>query len=108
MKKYLLLVSVIFWLFSHGAFFHGQMPLIMKADARSIDYPDVPRVSAYEVYEKVRDGKAILIQAGGEDYKKRHIFGAFNLPFEQEKIESGAIVIPNFPRKGKEIFTYCY
>jgi len=107
MKKYLLLVSIIFWLFSVSIYAQNQLPPVTTG-ARQIDYPDVPRVSAYEAYEKVKAGKAILIQAGGEAFERRHIMGAFNLPFEQEKIESGQIVIPNFPREGKEIFTYCY
>ena len=105
MKKYLLLVPIIFWLFSDSIYAQNQLPPVMTG-ARQIDYPDVPRISAYEAYEKVKAGKAILIQAGGEEFKRRHILSAFDIPFQE--VEKGEIVIPNFPREGKEIFTYCY
>ena len=55
----------------------------------NISHPEVPRVSAYEAYAKFKAGKAIIIQAGGESYKKRHILGA--LEIGQEAVRKGEI-----------------
>jgi hypothetical protein len=71
-----------------------------------VDFPDVPRVSAYEAYVKYKDGKAIIIHAGGESFETRHIMGAINIP--QEAVSQGKMKLPNFPKAGVEIFTYCY
>lgn len=93
MRKYLLFVCIIFIFFLSG-------------EAWPIDYPEAPRVSSYEVYEKYKAGKAILIHAGGEDYKKRHIIGALEIPWDF--VREGKMEVPNLPRTGKEYFTYCY
>ncbi len=73
---------------------------------QGLDFPEVPRASAYEAYVKYKTGKAIIIQAGGEVYKRRHILGA--LEISQEEVRKGEIRLPKLPRKGIEIFTYCY
>jgi len=68
-----------------------------------VDYPSVPRVSAYEAYIKYKAGKAIILHGGGEVYRRRHIMGALNYDLkEREKL------ILKLPQKGIEIFTYCY
>jgi hypothetical protein len=97
MKKYVLLSSLIL-LFLSGQI-NGQIKMPSKG---KVDYPDVPRVTAYEAYVKYKDGKATILHAGGEAYNKRHILGAFNL----EKYNDQSL--SKFPKKGVEIFTYCY
>ena len=69
---------------------------------KQVDYAWIPRVSAFEAYGKYKDGKAIILHAGGEAYKLRHIVGAFNM----EKYNDSILL--KFPKKGIEIFTYCY
>lgn len=71
-----------------------------------LDYPSVPRVNAYEVYLKYKAGRAIIIQAGGENFDKRHIMGAYNIP--EEAVRKKRMGLPEFPKEGIEIFTYCY
>jgi hypothetical protein len=74
---------------------------------RSVDYPDVPRVTAYEAYTKYKAGQAIIIQAAGaESYGRRHILGAYHV--DGEALRRGEVELPNFPMEGIEIFTYCY
>ncbi|MGD0918360.1 MAG: hypothetical protein ABSB22_18065 [Thermodesulfobacteriota bacterium] len=70
------------------------------------NFPEVPRVSAYEAYIKYKSGKAIIIQAGGELYERRHILGAFNV--DGSGVVSKGKKLPNFPKSGVEIFIYCY
>lgn len=98
MKKYILFfVPTILFL------------LTVQIDAQNqsqVDFPDVPRVSAYEAYVKYKSGKAIIVQSGGEAYDRRHIVGAFNVG--QESVFRGETKLPNFPKEGIEIFTYCY
>ncbi len=71
-----------------------------------VTLPDIPRVSAFEAYQKYKAGKAIIIQAGGISYEKRHIIGAILV--EQEDVTHGRTPLPDFPTEGIEIFTYCY
>jgi len=97
MKKYILFIPIIF-LFS-------VIPLTAQ-DQSQVAFPEVPRVSAYEVYSKYKSGKAIIVHAGGEAFDRRHILGAVNVP--EEKVLKGEIKLPNFPNTGIEIFTYCY
>jgi hypothetical protein len=73
-----------------------------QSQGKRVDYPWVPRVSAYEAYVKYKAGKAIIMQDGGEAYNGRHILGAFNL----EKYNDQLLL--KFPKQGIEIFTYCY
>ena len=72
----------------------------------NVDFPEVPRVLAYEAYVKYKAGKAIIIQAGGESFERRHIIGALNIP--GEAVERGEVRLPKLPRRGIEIFSYCY
>jgi len=97
MKKYILFIPIIF-LFS-------VIPLTAQ-DQSQVAFPEVPRISAYEVFSKYKNGKAIIVHAGGEAFDRRHILGAFNVP--EEKVLKGEIKLPNFPKTGIEIFTYCY
>jgi hypothetical protein len=107
MRKSIFLFFAIFILLVAQVYAQAQRRSIKSVKTRSkVDFPDVPRVSAYEAYVKYKAGKAILIQAGGISYEKRHILGAINL--KQEAVTKGRIKLPNFPRKGIEIFTYCY
>jgi hypothetical protein len=79
--------------------------LAAQVDAQNqnqVDYPWVPRVSAYEAYIKYKEGKAIILHGGGEAYNRRHILGAFNLDKYNDQL------LLKFPKKGIEIFTYCY
>jgi len=68
-----------------------------------VDYPWVPRVSAYEAYTKYKQGKAIILHGGGEIYSRRHILGAINADFKDREN-----LLLKFPKNGIEIFTYCY
>ena len=68
-------------------------------------YPELPRVSVQEAYNKYNTGKAINFHSGGEVFSNRHILGAFNLDVPDNKKEE---LLPKFPKKGIEIFTYCY
>jgi hypothetical protein len=70
------------------------------------NFPEVPRISAYEAYIKYKSGKAIIIQAGGEAYERRHILGAFNV--DGDGVYFKGKKLPNFPKSGVEIFIYCY
>ena len=109
MKKiYIILFSFVVLLFLVVQV-EAQTQLLSKGKIRTrhkVDLPEVPRVSAYEAYLKYKAGKAIIIQAGGCSYKNRHILGAFNI--DQEAVRKGQIKLPKLPKKGVEIFTYCY
>ena len=101
MTKYIILFSVLV-LFS-GIQINAQNQLLLNQE---VDYPEVPRISAYEAYLKYKEGKAIIVQAGGEHYGKRHILGALNMGPEagvKSRIESW-----DFPKSGIGILTYCY
>lgn len=80
----------------------------------NVDFPWVPRISAYEAYVKYKNGKAFILHAGGEKFIGRHILGAINLNPEElgKDIEDGKEVklkiLRKFPKEGIEIFTYCY
>jgi len=100
MNKYVLFVSVIL-LFLAGQI-NGQIKIPSKGE---VDFPEVPRVSAYEAYLKYKEGKTIIVQAGGEDYRIRHIIGALNAGPEAGIKRN---IIQNLPKSGIEIFTYCY
>jgi hypothetical protein len=69
----------------------------------AVDYPWVPRVSAYEAYVKYKAGKAIILHGGGQKYELRHIVGAYNMDFKPRES-----ALKKLPKKGIEIFTYCY
>lgn len=66
-------------------------------------YPSVPRVSAYEAYNKYRSGKAIILHAGGNDFKNRHVVGALNIDFKPREN-----FIARLPKRGIELLLYCY
>jgi hypothetical protein len=78
-----------------------------EEDTPNVDFPDVPRVAVWEAYEKYKSGRAILIQAGGEVFERRHIKGALASP-DPEALHRGDAELPNYPMEGIEIFTYCY
>ena len=69
----------------------------------NVDYPWVPRISAYEAYVKYKSGKAIIFHAGGAKFEGRHILGAYNLDVKNKEP-----ILRKFPKEGIEIFTYCY
>jgi hypothetical protein len=93
-----------------------SIPLLTQGRAESeigekqaVNFPDVPRISAYEAYVKYKAGKAIIVQAAGEAFERRHILGAFgNKNVSSELIRKGELELPHFPYHGIEIFTYCY
>ena len=99
MKKYLLafLTILLFLPFQIRA----QTP--NQSTNNDVDYPHVPRVSAYEAYVKYKSGKAIIFHGGGAHFNNRHIVGAFNLD-----VKNREPVLRKFPKEGIEIFTYCY
>lgn len=68
-----------------------------------VAYPEVPRISAYEAYTKFKAGKAIIFHGGGMNYNTRHILGAYDLDFRDREG-----ILQKFPKRGIEIFTYCY
>lgn len=92
-KRFLSFVPIILFLLA--------VPIDAQ-EHKKVDYPWVPRVSAFEAYGKYKDGKAIILHAGGESYKGRHISGALNM----EKYNDSILL--KFPKGGMEIFTYCY
>lgn len=75
-------------------------------DKSSVALPDVPRVSAYEAYAKYKAGQAIIVQAAGENYEKRHIVGSYHV--DPEALRRDEVELPNFPMTGIAILTYCY
>jgi len=79
--------------------------ILLVSVAQAVDFPEVPRVSAYEAYVKYKAGKAIIMHAGGESFNRRHIVGAFNMDLKQPILDR---LLPKFPKEGMEIFTYCY
>jgi len=82
--------------------------LAVQVDAQhqsKVDYPEVPRVSAYEAYVKYKAGKALIFYGGGELYSRRHIVGSINLDVKDSERDK---ILPKFPKSGIEIFTYCY
>lgn len=71
---------------------------------QDVDYPWVPRISAYEAYVKYKAGEAIILHGGGAGkFSNRHIVGAYNLD-----IKGRDGLLQKFPKKGVAIFTYCY
>ena len=104
LKKYIVIIIVIV-LFSYIET-NAQNQLNEKiVKEREITYPQLPRASAYEVYLKYKEGKAIIFHGGGEQYNKRHIIGAFNLDVADSAKDK---ILPRFPKEGIEIFVYCY
>jgi hypothetical protein len=99
MKKYILFISIIF-LF--------QAFQVAAQNQRQVDFPEVPRVSAYEAYAKYKNGKAIILHASGDKYNRRHITGAINVSAEELGKDTHLKLIQKLPKEGIEIFTYCY
>jgi len=98
MKKLIPLMVIVFLFLS----IQTKAQTKMQPQEHKVDYPEVLRVSAYEAYVKYKDGKTIILHAGGDAYSRRHILGAFNL----EKYNDQSLL--KFPKQGIEIFTYCY
>ena len=74
---------------------------------RAVDYADLPRATALEVFRAYKTGKMFaLIHAGGESYRKRHIMGAVDLTLSD--VTSGKKRIPRLPKVKGMIFIYCY
>jgi len=101
MRKYVIYAFIIF------LFLCGQINAQNQIQSGEVEipYPYIPRVSAYEVYLKYKEGKAIIFHAGGLHYSKRHILGAFNMDVSDELKDER---LKKFPKVGIEIFTYCY
>lgn len=99
MKKYMLLtmISLIYFTCQVMAQTHNQKASNANA------YPYVARVSAYEAYVKYKAGKALIFHGGGMKFSNAHIVGAFNLDLKNRES-----LLKKFPKKGIEIFTYCY
>jgi hypothetical protein len=91
----------------------GLLILFLSLEITSADqqwikqrFPEVPWISAFEAAKKLKEGKAILIHAGGQDFKKRHIGAAMEL-YEND-IRNGNKKLPPFPKQGMDILIYCY
>ena len=107
MRKQILFVAVIFCCLA--AYTNAQCqerPAGQQKAPQNVILPEVPRVSAYESYKKYKEGKALIVHAGGESFKRRHIMGAFDVTIEA--LRKGRIKLPKFPKSGFEIFIYCY
>lgn len=70
-----------------------------------VDYPDIPRVSAYEAYIKYKAGNAFILFGGGDQYSRRHLVGLINLDVKDSEKDK---ILSKFPKEGIEIFTYSY
>jgi len=99
MKQCMLLISGFILLFVIQVRAQTQI----QPKERVVDFPEIPRVSAMEAYVKYKNGKAIILHGGGVAYKERHIIGALNFDFKDREER-----IKRLPKKGFEIFTYCY
>jgi hypothetical protein len=99
MRKYwpVVFVILLFLPIQIHAQAHRQTP------GDDVDYAWVPRVSAYEAYVKYKAGKALIFHGGGAKFGDRHIVGAYNLD-----VKNREPILRKFPKKGIEIFTYCY
>ena len=99
MKKYLLAVYAVLLFLPFQI--RAQTP--NQSTNNDVDYPHVPRVSAYEAYAKYKSGKAIIFHSGGANFNNRHIVGALNLA-----VENREPMLRKLPKEGIEIFIYCY
>lgn len=79
--------------------------ILFVSTVQAVDYPEVPRVSAFEAYVKYKAGKAIIFHGGGERFERRHISAAFNMDYKEHILDR---LLLKFPKEGMEIFTYCY
>ncbi|MGD0918361.1 MAG: hypothetical protein ABSB22_18070 [Thermodesulfobacteriota bacterium] len=102
MKKCVLFTAMVLLVLTAGIGAQAQIP----SGGSAPNYPELPRVSAYEAYLKYKDGKAIIVQAGGEGWSRRHILGAINLG--PEVGANWNRIFQMLPKSGIEIFTYCY
>ena len=103
MKKGILISFVMLFLFSNHI--NAQNELRQLGNQAGA-FPHVPRISAYEAYQKYKAGKAFIIHAGGMTFEKRHIMGAFDV--SDQRVRKSIIPLPAFPMAGIELFTYCY
>ncbi len=70
------------------------------------DFPDIPRITALDAYTKYKAGKAIIVQAGGQPFTRRHIVGAYDV--NEDAVRKGKKELPDFPMQGIDILVYCY
>lgn len=105
MKIYIVIILLII-LFSYTET-NAQNPSHQNSPKQTeeVNYPEIPRISAYEAYIKYKEGRVIIFHGGGEQYNKRHILGAFNLDVQDSMKDK---ILPRFPKEGMEIFVYCY
>jgi len=99
MKKNILLMLIIVLLPTMQTWAQIQKQL----QESEVDYPWVPRISAYEAYIEYKAGKTIILNAGGEAFSRRHILGSLNF-----NVKPRNHLINKLPKQGIEIFTYCY
>ena len=110
MKKSLLFFTAIFMLSAIQIDAYAQRSPVKTPRSKAVDYSEVPRISAYKAYVAYKAGKAIILHAGGEIYERRHIMGAMDVidPNDPNAGSNYKVRIPKLPKKGIEIFTYCY
>ena len=106
-----LIVSVLIFIASlssvSASALEQTLPSATRVADSSVDFPHVPRISVPDAFSYFTAGKAILVQADSkESFANRRVLGAINC--QQERVCSGKEKLPNFPRSGKLIITFCY
>ena len=96
----ILLYATLIILFILPVQVHAQSQT-KTTNTNDVAYSWIPRVSAYEAYTKYKEGKAIILHAGGQKYYDRHLVGALNYD-----VKPRAHLINKLPKRGIEIFTY--
>ncbi len=72
----------------------------------SVEYPSIAFITLAEAEELFSQGEAIFIDSRPEeDYRKGHILGALNIPFEEQK-KKDLIAQHSFPQ-GQTLVVYC-
>jgi hypothetical protein len=102
MKRYLFLGNIWFLILVGQIYAQAQAQFQEKV----VDFPEVPRITAYEAYNEYKAGKALLIHAGGELFQKKHIMGAYDVP--AGRTIKGETPLPALPMTGLSMFVYCY
>jgi len=98
-------ISLIMIVFSPHV--HASLRLVSsKTTTQNITLPQVPRVSAYEAYQKFKAGKAIIVDSHSDNVTGRRIAGAIFI--SSDNVRLGKTKLPPLPKTGVEIFTYCY
>ena len=106
--KNFFIIFIAFLLILPKITFANKIILTQKrlTNKSSVDFPEVPRISAKNAFLLFKSGKAIIVHSGGQKFERRHINGAINI--SQEAVSHGKIKLPRLPKKNIYIITYCY